>query len=124
MCAECHNKSITTAFHLENVRRVQEKIMVLQNSSVENGREEQTVEDETPKTVSKNQMKHPSKNKKQKPSNIETFEENEDIEFYDINLKRNVPATVVSRVTYGQYAIRVNGRIVVRIIIHFDSKKN
>lgn len=62
------------------------------------------------------------KRKNNNSSAVENFDVGEKVKCYDIKLKQPVDAEVVKRVTYGQYAVTIGNRTVLRKAI-FLSKK-
>lgn len=73
--------------------------------------------------LKKNESKAKGGKQSSKFSQKEEFEDGEVVDYYDINAKHCVEAVIVGRITYGQYAIRVDKRTLLRKAF-FLSKKS
>lgn len=64
--------------------------------------------------LKENESKAKSRKQPSKSGQMEEFDEGEIVDYYDIHSKHCVNAVIVRRITFGQYAIRVNNRVLLR----------
>lgn len=75
-------------------------------------------------TLKEDELKTKGGKQSSKSAQKEEFEDGEAVDYYDIHEKRNVDAVIVRRITFGQYAIRVNNRVFIRKAFFLTKKSD